>query len=210
MTTDPALRAPRAYCLRCFKAQVACLCAIVTPVANRTGVTVLQHPRERSHALGTVRIARLGLRDIRVERCAPWEDSAAIRVRVPAGAALLYPGAAARRLDEVCAAERPRHLVVIDGTWFNAKKIYDAHAWLRALPQVGLAPRRPSAYRIRREPRRDCLATLEAIVEALRLLEPQTRGFDDLLDAFASMIDWQESHMPARSGTALGDPAVQA
>jgi len=192
-----AERPPRAFCLRCFKAQVACLCAIVRSVANRTGVTVLQHPRERAHALGTVRIARLGLRRIEVERCAPWEDSAATRERVPAGAALLYPAATARPLTALTPAERPRHLVVLDGTWFNAKKIYDAHTWLRELPQVCLTPQRPSGYRIRREPRRDYVATLEAIVEALRILEPQTQGLDELLAAFAAMIEWQERHMPA-------------
>jgi DTW domain-containing protein YfiP len=198
----PQQRAPRAYCRRCDKAQVACLCAVVSPVANRTGLTILQHPRERSHALGTVRIARLGLRHLHVERCAPWEDSSAIRARVPAGAALLYPAPSARPLDELPRGQRPHHLVVLDGTWFHAKKIYDAHQWLRELPQVCLLPQRPSGYRIRREPRRHCLATLEAIVEALRILEPRTRGGDALLAAFATMIDWQESHMPGPATTA--------
>lgn len=192
----PRERVPRSFCLRCFKASVACVCALIEPVANRTGVWVLQHPRERAHALGTARIARLGLRRVRVERCAPWEDGSAIGACLPVGTALLYPSPSARPLAALPAAERPRHLAVIDGTWFMAKKIYDAHAWLRALPQVRLEPARPSAYRIRREPRRECVATLEAIVEALRLLEPETAGLDGLLAVFATMITRQARFLP--------------
>ena len=187
----------RASCYRCFKPRVACICSAIRRVDNCTTVTILQHPRERFHALGTVRIARLGLARAHVEWCAPWEDAGAIRDRLPAGAALLYPAPGARDLAQVPAAEHPRHLVVIDGTWFLAKKIYDAHAWLRALPHVSLTPSRPSGYRIRREPQAHCLATLEAIVDALRILEPETAGLDGLLDAFATMIDRQAAYLPA-------------
>ena len=72
----------------------------------------------------------------------------------------------ARELAELRGEERPRHLVILDGTWFHAKKIYDAHAWLRDLPHVQLTPNEPSRYRVRRQPRPQCLATLEAIVHA--------------------------------------------
>ncbi|MBX3023992.1 DTW domain-containing protein [bacterium] len=188
----------RASCYRCFKPRVACICDAVRTVANRTPVTILQHPRERFHALGTVRIARLGLARARVEWCAPWEDASAIRQRLPGDAALLYPGPAARDLATLAPRERPRHLVVIDGTWFLAKKIYDAHSWLRALPHVALTPRRPSAYRgLRREPQAHCLATVEAIVGALRIIEPETTGLDGLLAAFAAMLDRQATYLPA-------------
>ncbi|HSQ01458.1 MAG TPA: tRNA-uridine aminocarboxypropyltransferase [Candidatus Dormibacteraeota bacterium] len=187
----------RASCYRCFKPRVACICSAIRRVDNRTRITILQHPRERFHALGTVRIARLGLAHAQVEWCAPWEDAGAIRDRLPAGAALLYPAPGARDLAQLPAVEHPRHLVVIDGTWFLAKKIYDAHAWLRDLPHVSLTPSRPGGYRIRREPQAHCLATLEAIVDALRILEPQTAGLDGLLEAFAIMIDRQAAYLPA-------------
>jgi DTW domain-containing protein YfiP len=163
----------RASCYRCFKPRVACICSAIRRVDNRTGITILQHPRERFHALGTVRIARLGLTRARVEWCAPWEDAAAIRDRLPAGAALLYPSPAARALTTLPASEYPRHLVAIDGTWFLAKKIYDAHSWLHRLPHVSLTPTRPSAYRIRREPQPHCLATLEG--DRRRPAHPGTR-----------------------------------
>jgi DTW domain-containing protein YfiP len=87
--------------------------------------------------------------------------------------------------------------VILDGTWFHAKKIYDAQPWLHALPHVSLTPDEPSRYRsVRREPRPDYVATLEAIVHALRILEPQTRGLDGLLSSFSAMIDQHAAYRP--------------
>jgi DTW domain-containing protein YfiP len=192
----------RANCYVCFKARVACICTSIRPVANRTGIVILQHPHERFHPLGTVRIARLGLAQVRVEPCAPWLDGGAIRDRMPERAALLYPTEGAPDLADLPAAERPRHLVLIDGTWFNAKKIYDAHGWLRALPHVRLTPHAPSRYRgVRREPRPNYLGTVEAIVGALRILEPETPDVDGLMACFAAMVDRQAAFMPRPDGS---------
>ncbi|MGH7789054.1 MAG: tRNA-uridine aminocarboxypropyltransferase [Candidatus Binatia bacterium] len=192
---EPGVRPPRLECYTCFKPQVACICASIERVPNRTGVIILQHPHERLHPVGTVRIARLGLERVRVESCAPWLDATAIRARLPAQAALLYPGPGAVELSTLAPDERPRHLVLIDATWFKAKKIYAAHDWLRALPHLQLRPSVPSRYRIRREPQPHFVATLEAIVDALRILEPQTSGLDGLVDAFVAMIDRQATFM---------------
>lgn len=159
---------------------------------NRTTVLVLQHPRERLHSLGTARFVRLGLANAHVEVAydagvrdgerPPW---------VPDGAALLYPAPGAKDLAELTPDERPRHLVVIDGTWHTARTLYRDKTWLHALPHVRLNPASPSRYRIRREPSLDYVSTLEAIVEALRLLEPDTAGLEALLAAFDRMIDVQ-------------------
>jgi DTW domain-containing protein YfiP len=188
---------PRPVCYRCFKPRVACICGLIEPVANRTGIIILQHPRERFHAIGTVRIARLALRNVRVELCSPWMESSAIRAQLPERSALLYPTSDARELATLPVEDHPHHLVILDGTWFHAKKIYDAHRWLRDLPQLRLTPTEPSRYRIRPEPRQSYVATLEAIVYALRLLEPQTPGLDGLLRSFVAMVDWQAAYTPA-------------
>lgn len=195
-TVQPGRGAPahRPACYACFKPKVACICASIERVANQTGIIILQHPRERLHAVGTARIARLGLAKVRVEPCAPWSDGAAIRAQLPERTALLYPAAGARNLATLPIDERPRHLVVLDGTWFHAKKIYDAHQWLRDLSPVSLTPSAPSRYRLRRQPKAWCVATIEAIFEALRIVEPQTRGLDGLVRCFAAMIDRQAAY----------------
>lgn len=199
MRTPPATATHRAACYVCFKPQVACICASIEPVANRTGIVILQHPRERFHPIGTTRIARLALQRVRVEPCAPWVEGDALRCGVPDGAAVLYPDPTASDLAALSGSERPHHLVLLDATWFNAKKMHEAHAWLRVLPHVRLTPAGPSRYRIRREPKPHYIGTLEAIVDALRILEPQTCGLDGLLRTFDAMIARQAAYTDQRS-----------
>lgn len=191
----------RSECYRCFKPEVTCICRSVERVANRTSITILQHPRERFHAIGTVRIARLGLTKVCIEPCTPWDDASALGAQLPARTALLYPTAGARDLAAVPDDERPRHLVILDGTWFQAKKIYDAQPWLHALPHVSLTMNAPSRYgSVRREPKAQYVATLEAIVQALQILEPQTRGLDGLLHSFSAMVERHAAYLPPSGG----------
>ncbi|MBL9123631.1 MAG: DTW domain-containing protein [Planctomycetaceae bacterium] len=106
-------------------------------------------------------------------------------------AGLLYPGPAARLLSDVSAAERPAQLVILDGTWHHAKTLLRDIPALARLPRFRLAPATQSRYRIRREPTAIALSTVEATVAALRVLEPETAGLDQLLAAFDYMIDRQ-------------------
>ncbi|MBM4244114.1 MAG: DTW domain-containing protein [Deltaproteobacteria bacterium] len=185
----------RAQCYRCFKAAATCICASIERAANRTGIVILQHPRERLHAIGTVRFARLGLRHVRVRTCVPGTDAS---MPLPPRTAVLYPAPGAPDLAALPRSEHPRHLVILDGTWTHARKMYATQTWLHELPQVCLTPAEPSRYRLRREPRPDYVATLEAIVAALRILEPGIDGLDALLGSFAAMIDRQAEFSPAR------------
>ncbi|HEX4340296.1 MAG TPA: tRNA-uridine aminocarboxypropyltransferase [Polyangiaceae bacterium] len=187
-----ALPPHRDTCYECHKPVVLCVCSSIRRVENATGIVVLQHPRERLHPIGTARFARLGLARSHVEIA--WNASTREETPphwVPEGAALLYPGAGARDLRELPPTERPKHLVVIDGTWHTARTLFRDKAWLQKLPRVRLSPSEPSRYRIRREPTRDSLSTIEAVVLALRILEPETPGFDELIGAFDAMIDAQ-------------------
>jgi hypothetical protein len=146
-------------------------------------------------------LASLGLSQVRVEIA--W--NAGLRETqapawLPPGAALLYPGPNARDLHQLTPSERPAHLVVIDGTWHTAHTLYREKTWLQQLPHYQFSPATPSRYRLRREPHRDFVSTIEAIVEALRVLEPETLGLDHLLQAFDSMIDAQLAHVERRAG----------
>jgi DTW domain-containing protein YfiP len=181
----------RPTCIRCLRPVVSCYCAFVPRIEPRLRFVVVQHPRERRHPFGTLRLARLALADLEVHvasrdasgrtRCPPC---------APPGAALLYPSADAIDVADLPVA--PPALVVLDGTWFTARKLVRDNAWLRALPRVRVTPPRAGRYRIRRapDPSRQ-LATIEAIAFALKALEPDTAGVGELLDAFEAMIDRQ-------------------
>jgi DTW domain-containing protein YfiP len=194
-------RAGRPTCYRCYKPSTFCLCGRIRPIANRTRITILQHPRERFHAVGTARIARLGLTnaELLLPRGAA-ERSLEVRVDLPAGTGLLFPREGARDLAELGEGERPPGLVILDGTWSQARGLYRHNPWLSSLPHYSLSPAEPTRYRIRKAPRRSYVSTIEAIVQALQLLEPETVGADGLIDVFDEMIDAQEiySHRAPR------------
>ncbi len=177
----------RAYCYRCFKPAVVCVCGGPS-VRNRTQAVIIQHPREVRHALGTERLARLGLQRCQVH--VAW-NLEVLPSMIPPGAALLYPSSKARDIGELDVSSRPTALVAIDGTWSQAKVLYRDNPWLADLPHVKLAQPPPSNYRIRREPKDNYVSTLEALVHALSALEPETSGWDGLLSRFARMIDQQ-------------------
>lgn len=210
----------RVRCRSCFKPAPHCICGLIEPVSNRTFVSILQHPRERFHAIGTARIARLGLERSRIvvpRDC--FTRSLEQRFDVTPGTGLLFPHPGAKRLEDLAPHERPAGLVVLDGTWSQARRLYGANPWLHELPHFALSPPAPTRYRIRKAPRREFVSTLEAIVRALEILEPETNGTAGLLDAFDAMIDRQIEHQgrnPRRrrrgrsEGEAAGDASPRA
>lgn len=182
----------RALCYRCLRPQAHCLCALVQPVRTHTKLVVLQHPKERRHPFGTARLLRLAMPDARVETVNPgFDEILRHEVEVPADAAVLYPHPDAVDLASLPAAELPSTLVLLDGTWSHAKKLYRDNEWVQRLRHVRIDPPRPSNYRIRKEPQEDFVSTVEALVYALSILEPENQEPQTLLVAFDRMIDRQ-------------------
>ena len=153
---------------------------------------ILQHRREKFHRFNTARIVARALAKSELLAGRPAELAAALRLAPRAG--LLYPGPGAVSLEGLPAEARPEQLVILDGTWSHAKSLLRELPALRALPRFALSPTAPSRYRIRREPTAEALSTVEATVAALKLLEPETEGLEELLRAFDGMIDAQLAH----------------
>jgi len=80
-------------------------------------------------------------------------------------------------------------VIVLDGTWSQAKTLWWRNAWLLKLPRIVLTPREPSMYgRLRKEPRRDYVSTLEAIADVLPALGEPERVRDDLRRLLRTML----------------------
>ncbi len=189
---------PRAVCERCRRPASACWCAELKPVATSTRVVFLQHPREARVAIGTAKIAHLGLSRSELHRGIDFTAHARVsQIVSQPGTALLFPGDGAVVPD---ALERPPEtLVVIDGTWPQARRMLALNPALRALPRIGFVPRAPGNYRIRREPAAHCVATVEAVVEVLAAFEGDATRFSALVRAFDRMVDRQLAGRAART-----------
>ena len=160
---------------------------------------ILQHPREQFHPFNTARIVHKALKNstLLVEHL---DRLASNPIPLSPTAGILYPGSGAKLLPELSPEERPSQLVILDGTWHHVRTMMRDLPFLSHLTRYQLLPEEPGRYRIRREPNATSLSTLEATVAALKALEPDTVGLDQLTVAFDTMIERQLTHHKAPTG----------
>lgn len=112
---------------------------------------------------------------------------------------LLWPGPGAKDLRELDPTSA-KTLVVVDGTWALARKLVRINPRIGRLPRYALAPERESQYRIRAEPRAECVSTIEATMLALGILERDEARFSAMLRPFTAMVDTQIDHQRTHQG----------
>lgn len=157
-------------CRRCWIREAYCLCPYLPEVRPRTALVLVRHTREAWKSTGTARIAALALPELTLldygEDCEP-----AARELSPLleGAALLFPPAPG---DVAQVARAPlRRLIALDGTWRQARRMLKKLPGLAALPRLALPPKEEPVLRLRSSPRAQDRSTLEALADALALLE---------------------------------------
>ena len=129
-------------CYRCFRPSSRCFCEYIPRIDNRTPILILQHVGERFHAFNTARIVKAALRrcDLVVDHNRRFENR---HLSIQSQAGLLYPQPGAPILSELAVTDRPNQLIIVDGTWPQAKTI------LRDVPQIQNLPRRRAGiYRL--------------------------------------------------------------
>ena len=87
--------------------------------------------------------------------------------------AVLYPGDTAEDLDLLPrqGTSTPTTLLILDGTWHQARKIWTSSPSLHGLRRVKLCLSSESEYVVRSQPRSGCLSTLECAAHSLARLE---------------------------------------
>ncbi|MCL1038948.1 DTW domain-containing protein [Shewanella submarina] len=192
----------RPHCPHCDYPLNACLCHAISPIQSDTRVVVLQHPSEVAHAKNSVRLLSRVLTDCELVVGEREQDFSAVRDRLlqdRENTLVLYPADASIELaavaDSKASSVNPVNLVVIDGTWRKALKIYKLNPWLAELQAVHLGENYQGRYRIRKAKRPDSLSTLEATAYALAELEPGLE-VQPLFRAFDAMVERQLAAMP--------------
>jgi DTW domain-containing protein YfiP len=181
-------------CEGCARPKSTCLCDRLPQVklASPLEIVILQHPQEDDVVLGTASIVARALdrAHVRVGLSWPSIDAAVGREldrSRPLGhrwgvlfatkeegeaSKVVHPPGTVRVLDRhgapLPSGEALEGLIVLDGTWSQAKTLWWRNAWLLKLARVGLVPREPSMYgKVRKEPRREWVSTLEAVGDVL-------------------------------------------
>lgn len=205
---SPDMPLPSDRCAVCGKPARLCVCAELKPIQTRLQILVLQHPQEQDVDLGTARLITGQLPNAKLKVGLSWPNLAKVvgRVADPRRWAVLYLGPAtasgfargsltvvdkkaAPLPDQPAALAGLEGIVVLDGTWSQAKTLWWRNPWLLKLRRLIVIPDRPSLYgNLRKEPRKESLSTLESVAFALTRLEGEPTLYDRLVAPFQTML----------------------
>lgn len=204
--------ADAAICPGCDKPVHLCVCEAIRPIDTKLKILLLQHPQEKREALGTAVLAtrifpkttmKIGLSWPGLRRLA-GEDADPKRWGVLyLGAAKQGPSQGGGSGEEVAAVDKNgaplkdsaqvlaglEGIILLDGTWSQAKTLWWRNAWLLKCRRVVLNPKVRSLYgQARKEPRRESLSTLESAALLVARLEDRQEIFDTALAPFALLL----------------------
>jgi DTW domain-containing protein YfiP len=183
---------PKPTCSRCEREERYCVCALTTQLSTTTKILILQHPQEPGVDIGTVPIISAIFPGTTVRTGLSWPNftKALGETADHKRWGVLYMGSVhvenlpkdrslfvVDKKGEVQANQNEvlsnlEGIVVLDGTWSQAKTLWWRNAWLLKLPRIVLRPTHPPLYdKIRKEPRKGCLSTLETVGETISILE---------------------------------------
>ncbi len=217
-TLDTAAPPPApADCPHCLKSPALCVCDLVTPFDNRVELLILQHPQEQDRALGSARLAALHFANAHFRIGLSWPSLSKVlgREADPKRWAILYLGSLKAETlgpgrdivvvsgkgealeDQKQALRDIEGIILLDGTWSQAKAIWWRNAWMLKCRRVLLARARPSRYgKLRKEPRGDGLSTIEAAAMLLARLEKNPKIEAALNISFAKMLERYRAAYP--------------
>ena len=190
MTADP--------CPTCRRPRVACVCDRIVPYPTERRVLILQHPQEQDALLGSAQILVASLPKVKLVVGLSWRNLAHALGEEEVDVrrwAVLFPdreGAGDQVTGRGGVTLPPgamQGIVVLDGTWSKAKTLWWRNPWLCKLNRLTLKPAQPSIYgRLRAEPRREYVSTLESVAAALTLCGESPEIEVGLARVFRTMV----------------------
>jgi DTW domain-containing protein YfiP len=218
---DASAADPSPECPHCRKPPALCVCEGIAPIDNTVSLVILQHPQEQDRELGTARLTALHCKDALLRIGLSWPSLSKIlgRPTDPQRWAVLYLGSSkasallperdivvvnrnGNAVEHQDAALREiEGIILLDGTWSQAKALWWRNAWMLKCKRVVLGPGRPSRYgRLRREPRSDGLSTIEAAAMLLARLERKPEIETALNTSFERLLARYRQTRPVAPG----------
>lgn len=200
------------FCERCEKPAHLCVCRNIRPLPSVREILILQHPQEPDKLLGTARLASLRLERATLKIGLSWRNlkSALGREAVASRWVVLYLGSGIQGAaptekspsslilvdkkgvplpESKKILRETEGVVVLDGTWSQAKALWWRNPWLLKLRRGILQTSHSSLYgKLRKEPRRECLSTTESVAYSLEALGESDAAVNALLEDFRNLL----------------------
>jgi DTW domain-containing protein len=204
-------------CAVCWKGPELCLCNDIEPSKTKTKLLILQHPQEARNPWGTARLTSLALTNAVHKVGLSWRSlSQALGEQAdPSRWAVLYLGALKESKGRSNAPfqvishtgrqvpiKELQGIILLDGNWKQSKTLWWRNPWLTRLHRIVLNPGVPSAFnRIAKQPRKDCLCTLESARHSLAALEGEnatTARLDEILKKHVEKVELNRPPAPSK------------
>lgn len=200
----PAAPVSREECYTCRRVKKHCLCGSVRPFATRTRFVILMHDEEaRRQRTGTGRLAKMCLANSELLVGVDFTDDRRVNALIADPAYVpfvLYPGPKAVNFaglgEGFIPGGRTPLVFVLDGTWRTARSMLNRSSNLKALPRLSFSGSYCSRFSIKRQPRPQCVSTIEAIyhlcgeAEAAGV-ERRGQAREILMDILGKIVDTQ-------------------
>jgi DTW domain-containing protein YfiP len=194
------------FCLQCLKTKKACICEWITPITTDVELIILQHPTEAKRPLGTAKILSLSLANCRTfigENFTEHNELNQLLAQDDYLHQVLFLDSESKAINgQKIDSDQKQRIILLDGTWKKAYKMWQLSTNLHGLPKVHLDTELSGNYRVRKAPKDNALSTAEAGYHVLSQLDldgsivEDGDKFDSILIAFDNMIEFHISQMP--------------
>jgi hypothetical protein len=184
-------------CPKCLRPQQSCICDRVTSVSPRTRILILQHPQEQYKLLNSAMLSHLSLVNSDLRVGLSWrnlEHALGEKADVKNWGVLYLKGIVdpTRMIELFDTKNRLLPLktqfagiVVLDGSWKQAKAMWWRNSWLLKLARITLNPEHQS---LRGQSKKEGLATIEAIAMLMDCLGEDAEIGKTLRGKFEELI----------------------
>ena len=195
------MESPRNTCYECFRPKSSCMCSYTSPIDTNSKFVLLTHPHEeRKVKNATGRLTNLQLTNSEKIVGIDFTYNKKVNEFIKKyDCYVLYPGVKPINIsnERLVTDTKSLCVFVIDTTWPRAKKIIKLSSNLRSLPCITFDSDIKSNYKIKQQPKQNCLSTIESVQQVLINFNKQgidiidKSSLNNFLYPFEKMIDYQ-------------------
>lgn len=157
-------------CMRCFKPVSACLCKYTKEIDTGIKFVFLMHTKEfKRQRTGTGNIAHISLKDSEIIVGLEFSHNKRLQELLHDPQyfpVMMYPGeeawTAKREGFKDAIGNKKLLVLILDATWFCARKIIEHNPFLLELPRVSFYGDYRSIFTFKHEPRPEYISTIES------------------------------------------------
>jgi len=193
----------REKCYKCYRPKKSCMCEYIQKIETNTRFIIIMHPKEfKKTKNNTGRFTHQSLPNSQIYIGIDFNNNPEINTIINDennACYVLYPHENSIKLNHqtIQKENKTNVIFIIDSTWPCSNKILAVSKNISALPKVSFVHDKSSAYKIKTQPNKYCLSTIESTLCVLELLNkhaiekiPQN-SLDNFLKPFEKMVEYQ-------------------